>query len=184
MVKEWKSIICVKLCCFMHVMTAYKCCRWSKQLLSSHMYASQTNDSSGWIYIINALVPGNSCERRERRTFWFSYGLDSLLCVCKCVLCAQIQKTCMKEESAKNFGATNSRYLTENVQCVVSTLIRRNYFLKLIHPPHLTGNTSSFCSLCILTLFTEFRLALVLCYWNYFLILSGIIIRFNVMKTT
>ena len=24
----------------------------------------------------------------------------------------------MKEESAKNFGATNSRYLTENVRCI------------------------------------------------------------------
>ena len=77
----------------------------------------------------------------KKHTFWCSYVLDSLQnIVCEC---AQIQNTCMKEESAKNFGATNSRYLTENVQCVVSALIRRNYILKLIHPPHLTGNTSS-----------------------------------------
>ena len=52
----------------------------------------------------------------KKHTFWCSYVLDSLQnIVCEC---AQIQNTCMKEESAKNFGATNSRYLTENVRCI------------------------------------------------------------------
>ena len=46
----------------------------------------------------------------KKHTFWCSYVLDSLQnIVCEC---AQIQNTCMKEESAKNFGATNSAFHT------------------------------------------------------------------------
>ena len=107
----------------MHVMTA---CGVADQNNCYHMYATQTNYYSFFIYVYNKCCSAwQQLRDVKKHTFWCSYVLDSLQnIVCEC---AQIQNTCMKEESAKNFGATNSRYLTENMFNVSSALIT-NYF--------------------------------------------------------
>ena len=89
----------------------------------------------------------------KKHTFWCSYVLDSLQnIVCEC---AQIQNTCMKEESAKNFGATNSRYLTENVRCIytdtelyfksdLTARFKPNYYKIQMHGKGLRRNVGIF----------------------------------------
>ena len=69
----------------------------------------------------------------------------------------------MKEESAKNFGATNSRYLTENVRCIytdtelyfksdLATRLKPNYYKIQMNEKILRKNVGIF----LFTTFIDF----------------------------
>ena len=100
----FENIICVKLCCFMHVMTAYKCCRWSKQLLSSHMYTLHKQTIPVAEYIYNKCVSAWQQLQTYRETYILMLIWTWQLVMCVCVYVHKFKRHAWKKRVQRTLG--------------------------------------------------------------------------------